>query len=154
MTNETNLPETLLLRIIDDWKLFPLAADDFAVQFLKKNADVKLSSRRIADALRRSLPYAVRKQTPIAKAETKTLYELSRGGLVWLDTMHLSGFKGGPWYVQVAVDSYSRSVFYQPMKRISARSAARAFETVIFRFKNGPIRRVISDRGGEVRLTP
>ncbi|MCP4060857.1 MAG: transposase family protein, partial [Pseudoalteromonas sp.] len=59
------------------------------------------------------------------------------------------GFNGA-WYVLVVVDAFSGSAFYEAIRRLSARSTAKAFEKILFRFKNATIKRLDTDRGSEV----
>ncbi|MCP4066310.1 MAG: transposase family protein [Gammaproteobacteria bacterium] len=142
----------MLLKIVEAWKSIPLSADEFAPIFLKNNPDVALNERQVADAIRRTVQYASQSQPPPDRAATISLYQLKRGATFWIDTAHFArGYPGVPWYVFVAVDGFSRSAFYQPLKRTTAASAARALLQIMRRF-GSPIRSVISDKGTEVNF--
>ncbi len=146
------MTESVLLRIIDAWKSDPLNAEEFAQSFLENNSDVYLTAKQVAEAIRRTVPYATQSQPAPDRAETFSHYNMARGSLLWLDTAYfLTGYRRGPWYVLVAVDSFSRSVFYEPMRKITATSTAAAFGRILSRFST-KIGRIISDNGTEVHM--
>ncbi|MCP4600711.1 MAG: transposase family protein [Proteobacteria bacterium] len=138
------------MRLLDAWRDNPLDATAFASIYKSDNPDVDLSKRQIADVLRRTLPYALYEKPIADKATTTTQYEHVRGGLCMADSAVLKKGFNGAWYVLVVVDAFSGSAFYEAIRRLSARSTAKAFEKILFRFKNATIKRLATDRGSEV----
>ena len=68
---------------------------------------------------------------------------------MFLDTAHFpTGYVGGK-YALVAICAYSQSAHFEAMRRITGASAANAFQKIILRFLQGPIRAVVHDRGTE-----
>ncbi len=147
------LTESSLIRLIDAWRDNPIDATTFASTYKTDNPDVDLSKSQIADVLRRTIPYALYKKPIADKATTTTQYAHIRGGLCMADSAVLKKGFNGVWYVLVVVDAFSGSAFYEAIRRLSARSMAKAFEKILFRFKNATVKRLATDRGSEVSGT-
>ncbi len=137
--------------ILSFWREKPLRPDLLAAEFLKEHPNESASKAQIADVVRRNKQFAV-----YSDVKTKHVherfgeFEQRRGGLVFVDSAHFRRrFIGGPHFVILATDAYSKATYVEAVKRLTGGSVARAFEKIILRFFQGPIKTVISDFGSE-----
>ena len=140
-------------RIVSLIARYPMGADRIAAEYKRIYPESGLSGRQVGDAVRKTRDYAQRKE------ERKTWkgperygnYELKRGGLVFLDFAFFPRGYAAAKFVLVAVDAYSKRSHFEPVRSISSDTATKAFEAILTRI-GAPVRKVVSDRGVEVRV--
>ncbi|MCP4065740.1 MAG: transposase family protein, partial [Gammaproteobacteria bacterium] len=123
-----------------------------AEEFIKLYPHVGINKRQIADVIRRSKQVASLTDATSGKRihERFGEFQQKRGGLVFVDSAHFRRhYLGGPYFVVLATDAYSKATYVEAVKRLTGASVARAFEKIILRFYQGPIKLVLSDLGSE-----
>ncbi len=156
-----SFPDSLRSDILSLWRQYPLSLDEFSALYLRFRPETTLTKKQVVAALKTIPEYVIQSQLPSrfswrGRSEFFTLCELSRGSLLFLDSMVIPKYyPGSPLMVLVAVDCYSKSVFLEPHKKLTALSTARCLERILWRFNNSNAKKVISDSGTEViALTP
>ncbi len=144
--------------IVQYWREFPLNAVEFATKFLtKKRPDLVgfLTKRQVADTIRNSKEYVDITEAVSRRRwsgpERDVDYQQKRGSLFQLDFAYFRRIYSGAKYCLVAIDSYSKTTFFQPTRSMSSNAAAAAFRSIIARF-DAPVLAVMTDRGSEVRF--
>ncbi len=143
---------TIRTRILSLWREKPLRPELLADEFIKQYPHVSINKRQIADVIRKSKDFASFSDETSRKRVHDRFgeFEQKRGGLVFVDSAHLRRhYVGGPYFVVLATDAYSKATYVEAVKRLTGASVARAFEKIILRFYQGPIKLVLSDYGSE-----
>ena len=144
------LPKGLMLEIKKSWLENPISPQAFAKLFLKKRRDLSLTPKALGDILKTTEEYVMLTRPSRRSRQERFLdSRLERGALMFVDTAHFpTGYVGGK-YALVAICAYSQSAHFEAMQRITGASAANAFQKIILRFLQGPIRAVVHDYGTE-----
>lgn len=130
----------------------PLSPYLFAAEYLKRRPKCEYSKKQIADVIKQAKQVAVHKETRPLKGQPERFshYELKRGALVFGDSIYFRRhYIGGPWFALLIVDAYSKATYLEPVKKLTAKSVAKAFERIVLRFFQGPIKALLTDQGKE-----
>ncbi len=146
-----SISPTLRTSVLSFWHEKPLRPELLATEYLKAYPHVTASKRQIADIVRRSKQFVVLSDVKSKRGYDRFgEFEQKRGALVFIDSAHLRRrYLGGSQFVVLATDAYSKATYLEVVKRLTGASVARAFEKIVLRFHQGPIKALISDLGSE-----
>lgn len=141
--------------ILEEWKNIPLAPNPFAAYYIETQRNVKgrISKNEIVSFLKSSVEYSSLKQKKTHKTERFFYDHLKPFSTLFLDSMYMlnAGVSGGQ-YVFVAVDGFTNMMYFRAMNRLTGKSAAYAFASILT--ETGKVDKVLTDNGSEFVSQP
>ena len=137
--------------VLDAWRQTPLAARPFARYYVARHPDSPMSADKLQTWLQKSVEYASLFGGRRGQQRLQRVFhdQLSPKSTVFLDTMYFRNVVKGGRFVLVAIDGFSKRVWFRAMRTLDAKNAVRAFSSII---EAAPgIRRVLTDRGIEFK---